>query len=328
MLLVKMDRRLFLKNTAQFGAAISILGLAASMTDMEEPPSGKPFFKLSLAQWSLHKAILESKTLSPLDFAKKARMLGFDGIEYVSQLYELGNGSQRAAVDKLAKELLMRSRDNDMQNVLIMIDGEGELAAKTKGQRNEAIVQHSKWIDAAAALGCHSVRVNLFGEENESDFESWKSASMDGLGRLSEYAAKSKINVIVENHGGLSSDAAKLVEVIKAINLSNCGTLPDFGNFCTQRKDGQRWGTDCIQEYDKYKGVSQMMPFAKGVSAKSYDFDASGNETTIDYELMLRIVRKSGYKGYIGVEYEGSRLNEEEGIKATKALLLKLAGNV
>ncbi len=317
-----MNRRIFLKNTAQCGIALSILGLAGSLTDLEEPPMGSPFFKLSLAQWSLHKAILEKKTLSNMDFALKARQLGFDGIEYVSQMY---TPDGKSSIALLAKELLQRSTDNGVKNVLIMIDGEGELAAQSKKERNEAIDKHSKWVDAAAVLGCHSVRVNLFGVGAEKDFSQWKATSIDGLGRLSEYAAKSNINVIVENHGGLSSDAGKLTEVIKAINLRNCGTLPDFGNFCIKRDSGERWAGDCIEHYDKYKGVAEMMPFAKGVSAKSYDFDANGNETTIDYLKMLKIIKESGYKSYIGVEYEGARLDEEAGILATKALLLKTA---
>jgi len=145
------------------------------------------------------------------------------------------------------------------------------------------------------------------------------------LGRLAQYAAKSQINVIVENHGGLSSDAGKLTDVIKTIGLKNCGTLPDFGNFCIKREGGERWGAPCIDEYDKYKGVLELMPFAHGVSAKTFDFDTDGNETTIDYVKMLRIVKDAGYTGHIGIEYEGSRLSEEAGIAATKALLLKAA---
>lgn len=288
---------------------------------LENDEAIKPFFKLSLAQWSLHKAILETKTLSPLDFAQKAKSLGFEAIEYVNQLYaaEL----EKQSIDKLVNELKKRSNDQDIKNVLIMIDNEGELAALAKADRDDAIAKHSKWVDAASGLGCRAIRVNLFGTGAENNFETWKETSIDGLGRLAEYAAKSNINVIVENHGGLSSDASKLTDVIKAINLKNCGTLPDFGNFCVKREGRERWGAPCTDEYDKYKGVKELMPFAHGVSAKSYDFDTNGNETTIDYNRMLRTVKEAGYKGYIGVEYEGNRLNEEEGIKATRDLLLK-----
>ena len=321
-----MNRRDFIKNTTQFGLALSITGLPLFAEDKN--PFIKPFFKLSLAQWSLHRAISEEKTLSGLDFAAKAKELGFEGIEYVSQLYELEKERPYHSLKKLVKELHLRSADNGIQNVLIMVDGEGELAATAKKTRTLAVSNHHKWVDAAEALGCHSIRVNLFGDGNENDYEKWSTPAMDGLLRLSEYAAKSNIGVIVENHGGLSSDIEKLTNVIKGVNMKNCGTLPDFGNFCVRREGGDRWATPCVATYDRYKGVAEMMPFAKGVSAKSYDFDANGNETTIDYLKMLKIVKAANYKGFIGVEYEGNRLRELEGIVATKALLLKLAEQV
>jgi len=287
-----------------------------------------PFFKLSLAQWSLHKAINETKTLSNLDFSKKARELGFQGVEYVTQLYTIDAGNERASRNKLVSELKLRSNDNGIANVMIMIDNEGELASTSEAERNEAVQKHARWIDAAAELDCPTVRVNLFGLQAEKDFKIWKETSVAGLGKLCEYAAASKINVVVENHGGLSSDASKLTEVIKAVNMENCGVLPDFGNFCVKRENGERWGSTCIEEYDKYVGVSELIPFAKGVSAKSFDFDGEGNETTIDYYRMLQIVKNAGYKGFIGVEYEGNNLGEIEGIMATKQLLLKVAASM
>ncbi len=282
----------------------------------------KPFFKLSLAQWSFHKAIRDDKTLSNLDFAKKAKELGFEGIEYVSQLYPLEEGKEQESLDSLVNELKKRSEEHDIQNVLIMIDHEGDLSVSDKAERDEAIRRHSMWVDAAAELGCSSVRVNLFGGDAEKDPQVWHDNSVDGMGRLAQYAATKNINVIVENHGGLSSDAAKVVEVMKAINLPNCGTLPDFGNFCVKRDSGERWGGNCIEQYDIYKGTEELMPFAKGVSAKSHDFDANGNETAIDYVKMLQIVKDAGFTGFIGVEYEGDVLGEKEGILATKKLLL------
>ncbi len=323
-----MNRRLFIRNTGLTGLGLSLAGTAVpSLAEwLTHNDNAKPFFKLSLAQWSLHKAILETKTLSPLDFAKKAKSLGFEAVEYVNQLYaaEL----EKQSLDKLVATLKKRSRDEGVKNVLIMIDNEGELAALAKADRDDAIAKHAKWVDAAHELGCHAIRVNLFGTGAEQDFDKWKETSVDGLGRLAQYAAKSNINVIVENHGGLSSDAGKLTDVIKAINLKNCGTLPDFGNFCVKREGGERWGAPCIDEYDKYKGVLELMPFAHGVSAKTFDFDANGNETTIDYPRMLKIVKDAGYKGHIGIEYEGNRLGEEEGIAYTKALLLRAAAKL
>jgi len=285
----------------------------------------EPFFKLSLAQWSFHKAIRDDKTMSNLDFAKRAKELGFEGVEYVSQLYKLEEGNEQASLDSLVVELKKRSEEYNIQNVLIMIDHEGDLSVSDKTERDEAIRKHSMWVDAAAALGCSSVRVNLFGGEAEDDPKIWHDNSVDGMGRLAKYAATKNINVIVENHGGLSSDAGKIVEVMKAINLPNCGTLPDFGNFCVKKDGKDRWDGNCIEQYDIYKGTEELMPFAKGVSAKTHNFDENGNETEIDYARMLQIVKDAGFTGYIGVEYEGDLLGEVEGILATKNLLLSTA---
>ena len=263
--------------------------------------------------------------MSPLDFAQKASELGFEGIEYVSQLYtnELKkNENPKIAMQTLLNTLKKNSETYNVRNLLIMIDGEGDLASTEENERDEAVEKHKKWVDAAAFLGCHSIRVNLFGTNNP---DIWKQTAVDGLSKLATYAANKNINIIVENHGYLSSNALLLVDVIREVNATNCGVLPDFGNFCLKREGGKRWQAKCIEEYDRYKGVAEMMPLAKAVSAKSYDFDKNGNETTIDYGKMLQIVKDAEYTGFIGVEYEGSRLSEEEGVISTKKLLLEVA---
>ncbi|MHA7057526.1 sugar phosphate isomerase/epimerase family protein [Aquimarina sp. M1] len=291
---------------------------------IEQPKDLEPFFELSLAQWSLHKEIQSGK-LDPIDFAKKAKELGFTGIEYVSQLYTNSYKDAKdpdKALQQLLDSLKIQSEKHNIQNLLIMVDGEGDLAIVDEKERNQTVENHKKWVDAAQFLGCHSIRVNLFGT---NDPEKWVEVATDGLTKLSNYAATKGINVLVENHGYLSSDASLLVKVMQNVNKPNCGTLPDFGNFCLKREGGERWGAKCVKEYPKYKGIDEMMPYAKGVSAKSYDFDADGNETTIDYKKMLEIVKASGYQGYIGVEYEGSRLNEIEGIIATRDLLTNIS---
>lgn len=281
-----------------------------------------PFFKISLAQWSLSGPIMAGE-MDPMDFAQKANEMGFEGIEYVSQLYtgKIQEGqTPEAGMQTVLDTLKARSERYNVENVLIMVDNEGELAATDKAERDQAIENHKKWVDAAEFLGAHAIRVNLFGP---NDPEEWKKGAVDGLGRLAEYAAEKDINVLVENHGYLSSNAALLVEVMNEIDLENAGTLPDFGNFCLQREGGERWEAACIEEYPKYQGVEEMMPHAKAVSAKSYDFNEEGEETTIDYGRMLQIVKDAGYTGYIGVEYEGQRLSPEEGIKATRELLIE-----
>ncbi len=275
------------------------------------------FFTLSLAQWSLNKPIFAGE-LDPMDFAEKASELGFEGVEYVNQFYTpLFKDAEdpQAALQTVLDTLKEKSKKYGVENVLIMVDGEGDLATSNQSARKQAVENHKKWIDAAEYLGCHSIRVNLFGSD---DSEEWKQSATAGLQELSEYAAQKNINVIVENHGGFSSNAELLTEVIGQVNMENCGTLPDFGNFCIQKVT-----ESCVEEYPKYKGVKEMMEYAKAVSAKSYDFDEAGEETTLDYSKMLQIVHDAGYTGYIGVEYEGNRLSSEEGILATKELLIQ-----
>lgn len=322
------NRRTFLKYSGQSILGLTILGVAACGTNeakmaqkenadtaatTEEKPK-ELFFKLSLAQWSLHKALFANE-MDNLDFPDKAKELGFAGVEWVSAFF----GDKITDKEYLA-QVLERSKKAGVENVLIMVDRQGDLANNDEEVRTKAVESHKAWVDAAKFLGCHSIRVNLFGNGSA---EEWHNAAVDGLGRLAQYGQTQNINVIVENHGGLSSDSAKLVAVMKEINLPNCGTLPDFGNFCIERDSGKAWEGECIKEYDKYQGTEEMMPFAKAVSAKSYNFDDAGQETKIDFAKMLKIVKSHNYAGFIGVEYEGEVLSEVEGIKATRELLVK-----
>lgn len=299
----------------------------AETSEVKAQENAEPFFKLSLAQWSLNEPIFAGE-LDPMDFAEKANEMGFEGIEYVSAFYgqqitEAENPEE--AMQKVLDTLKAKSEEFDVENVLIMIDGEGELASPNQAEREKAVEDHKKWVDAASFLGAHSIRVNLFGSE---DPEEWKASATEGLKALSEYAAEKNVNVLVENHGYLSSDAALLVEVIKEVDMENCGTLPDFGNFCLKREGGERWEAECVEEYPKYQGIEEMMPYAKAVSAKSYDFNEDGQETTLDYERILKIVKDAGYTGFVGVEYEGENLSPEEGIKATKELLIEVGSEL
>lgn len=287
-----------------------------------ETSSDSLFFKLSLAEWSLHRTIGNGE-LDPMNFAQKANEMGFDGIEYVTGFYAARINEAEdpeAEMKKVLDTLKANSEKYNVENLLLMIDGEGDLAVNDSIVRNESVEKHKKWIDAAQFLGCHSIRVNLFGSD---DREEWKNNSVDALKKLSKYAQTKGVNVLVENHGYLSSDADLLVEVMKEVGMDNCGTLPDFGNFCLKRKDGARWNAECVEEFPRYEGVEKMMPYAKAVSAKSYTFNEDGDEELIDYKKMLQIVKDGGYDGYIGIEYEGTDIAPEKGIMATKDLLLK-----
>ncbi|OFY60250.1 MAG: xylose isomerase [Bacteroidetes bacterium RBG_13_42_15] len=303
-------RRRFIKNSisASMGAAIladtDLFGIFSRNTGA---------LKISLAEWSLHRALFANE-ISNLDFPKYARNeFGIDALEYVSSFFK-GTG-----MDYLS-ELLKRTREHGVLNLLIMVDNEGNLGDLYEPARVQAIERHYRWIDAAKILGCHSVRVNARGEGTAEEVGK---AAADGLASLAEYAEKQEISVIVENHGGYSSNARWLADVISRVNSKYCGTLPDFGNFCikTEIIEGK---AKCINEYDKYLGLKELMPYAKGVSAKSHDFDDQGNETSTDYIKMMQIIKNAGYTGYIGIEYEGNQLSEKDGIIATKRLLEKV----
>ncbi len=323
-----MKRRDFITKTTQTGLALSTLGIYAynssstlhHVFDSNILNDDALFFKISLAQWSFHKAILESKTMSPIDFAQKANELGFEGIEYVSQLYR--KEIAEMGMETLLEKLKAKSEEYGVKNVLIMIDGEGAMASTDEKERNEAIENHYKWVDAAKYLGCHAIRVNAHGEGSSEEVAK---AAVDGLSKLADYGAKQGINILVENHGGYTSNGKWLADVMKRVGKSNCGTLPDFGNFCLTSGYGSIKDPGCTEAYDIYQGLKELMPFAIAVSAKTYDFDADGNEQHIDYVKMLQIVKDAGYKGFIGIEYEGDGLEEIAGINATRDLLLKAA---
>ncbi|HXG67152.1 MAG TPA: sugar phosphate isomerase/epimerase family protein [Blastocatellia bacterium] len=263
----------------------------------------EPMFKISLAQWSLHRTLF-SKQLDNLDFAKTAKNdYGIDAVEYVNQFFK-DKANDKAYLSEMKK----RAGDLGVKSLLIMIDGEGALGDPDEAKRKQAIENHYRWVDAAKFLGCHSIRVNA---QSSGSYEEQLNLAADGLRRLTEFGASRDINVIVENHGGLSSNGAWLAAVMKKVNHPRCGTLPDFGNF--RISEGNM--------YDRYKGVQELMPFAKAVSAKSHDFDENGNEIHTDYRRMMKIVLDAGYRGYVGIEYEGNKLSEPDGIRATKRLL-------
>lgn len=308
------NRRHFIQQMTGLTAGISLLG--QDFFSLDEKP--KQFFEISLAQWSLHKALF-GKKLDTLDFPAKARNdFGITIVEYVNQFFK-----DKANDKQFLAQLLQRCKDNGVTNHLIMCDGEGELGASAEAERKQAVENHYKWVDAAKFLGCKTIRVNAAGKGTREEVA--KTAA-DGLSRLGEYAGKVGINVIVENHGSYSSDGQWLSGVMKQVNGKNVGTLPDFGNFCIKREEGN-WN-NCLESYDRYVGTKELMPYAKGVSAKTYDFDENGNCVETDYYKIMRIVRESGFKGIIGIEYEGDKLTEEDGIRKTKALLETVAANM
>jgi sugar phosphate isomerase/epimerase len=305
------DRRKFLQATVAAGAALGLGNVTRSA--LLAAQESKPLFKISLAEWSLHRMLFDGKD-GKLDnlgfpaFAKKE--FGIDAVEYVNQFFK-----DKANDTAYLTDLKKRAADNGVTNVLIMIDGEGHLGDPDEAARTEAVENHYKWVEAAKFLGCHSIRVNA---HSEGSYDEQMKLAADGLARLNDFGAKHGIGVIVENHGGLSSNGAWLAGVMKLVDHANCGTLPDFGNFRVSEDE----------EYDRYKGVAELMPFAKGVSAKSHEFDSEGNEVHTDYKKMMKIVLDHGYHEFVGIEWEGGQPSEVEGIRLTQKLLERVRADM
>jgi L-ribulose-5-phosphate 3-epimerase len=298
------NRREFIRSTAAAGVTAGVFPFTSAGAQQGQ------LFSISLAQWSLNRRLFAGD-LDPLDFPLFAKSnFGIMAVEYVNQFF------MDKADDRLwLTELKQRCDNEGVRSVLIMCDREGNLGDPDDAARTQAVENHYKWVEAAQFLGCHSIRVNA---GSAGTWEEQRARATDGLRRLSEFGADYGLNVIVENHGGLSSNGKWLSEVISGVGVPNCGTLPDFGNFNISQDE----------QYDRYQGVAELMPFARGVSAKSYGFDAAGNETTIDYPRMLRIVLDAGYRGYVGVEWEGRMPDDVGGIRLTQALLERIRDEV
>ncbi len=299
------NRRDFLQTSAALAgaASLSAAGLSARAADKD------PLYMISLAEWSLNKEIFGGK-LDHLDFAKTAKEeFGIDAVEYVNQFFK-----DKAKDQGYLADMKQRCEDHGVRSLLIMCDGEGHLGDPDEAKRREAVDNHKKWVEAAAFLNCHSIRVNA---ASSGTYEEQLALAADGLHALTLFAEDHQLNVIVENHGGLSSNGEWLASVMRRVDHPHCGTLPDFGNF---NLGNGEW-------YDVYKGVEELMPFAQAVSAKSYDFPedrplvTTAGEREIDYLKMMKIVVDAGYRGYVGIEYEGGQLDEYEGIRRTKTML-------
>ncbi|WP_080236926.1 sugar phosphate isomerase/epimerase family protein [Spirosoma rigui] len=330
------SRRQFLQ---QLGLSAAGLSLAAALpaSTVAQAMSRKFTFDISLAEFSFAGELMSGK-MTNMEFPARAKNeFGVNALEYVSMFFNNKHTDQA-----YLNELKQRTDDLGLKNNLIMVDG-ANIADLDTSKRKQAVEAHYAWVDAARFLGCSAIRVNLgdtskaiTGAPDDPAEEAARTAA-DGYHQLLTYAAKSNMNVIVENHFGNSTDIDWLVGVLKQVNMPNAGLLPDFGNFCRQRSKPVTndipgiMGTTCLKEYDRYEGVRKMMPYAKGISAKTHKFDAKGNETETDFRRMFKIIRDAGFKGYVGIEYEGGLMNmynptggylpSSEGIKATKALL-------
>ncbi len=298
-----MDRRHFIQTS---GGALAATAAVANLSEGAHHVKGK--FDISIAAWSWNKMFrgknnfVNRPMADQIDLAKEA---GVTGLELVNQYFQ-------SPTNRYLNGFKKKADDEGIKILLVMIDGETDMNSPDLKDRKQAFIDHRKWVDIAAVLGCHSVRCNAgYFSGNISSEDSMKYAA-ESFSELSEYAMQYNMNVIIENHGGLSSDPEWLVGLMKMVDRNNFGTLPDFGNF---PHDNHQY------KIDIYKAVDRMMPYAKAVSAKCFDFDEDGNEKFIDFEKMMEIVFKHNYHGYVGVEYEGGRLNDIEGVAACIKLL-------
>jgi len=297
------NRRHFLKVTSLFSLSIGFETFIPSAFAAREK---SPLFEISLAQWSLQASLFKGK-LTNMDFPAKAKKdFGVNIVEYVSVFFN----KQENNKEYLA-ELKKRTDDLGVRNHLIMVDGAGDLGNLNAGKRQQAVNDHCRWLDAAKSLGCDKLRVNAGGEGGMREVGD---AVVEGLSSLTRLAKDRNMAIVVENHGGYSSNGAWLADVMKQVNSKHCGTLPDFGNFKISN----------TETYDLYKGVGELLPYAKGISAKTFNFDQAGNEPDIDYYRLFRMIKASGFRGIVGIEWEGNSKSEDDGIMATKVLLEKV----
>ena len=303
-----LNRRDFIKVTGSAAAGLSAAGFTSRAAAAE------PVFKISLAEWSINKPLFGGQ-MQHLDFAKIAKSVGIDAIEYVNQFFK-----DKAKDSAFLREMNARAKGEGVTQVLIMCDGEGSLGDSDAAKRQTAVENHYKWVEAAKFLGCHTIRVNGYSDTSKTADEQMKLVA-DGLHKLAEFGDTHGINVVIENHGGLSSNARWLVQTIKMANHRRAGTLPDFGNFRIAGPTRDNPNIK-VESYDSYQGVSEMMPLAKGVSVKPRGWDASGNNIDLDLGKLMKIVVDAGYHGHCGIEY-GPEGNELEGVKELRQRLEK-----
>lgn len=305
-----------MKILSRLPFAAMTLVVFISCSKQQEVPAQQPqtisaIAKYSLAQWSFNRELFAGE-MNTVDFVYAAGEMGFDGVEYVSQFF------QDKVTDKAYLDTLNAAANAaGVKNIMIQVDNIGHLGASDPEQRTKAIIAAKKWVDAASYLGCDMMRVNAHGDGTP---EQIKAQSIQAIAEVADYANSKGVQIIIENHGAISNNGAWLADLVSQLADKKVASLADFHNWCIERENGELWGAPCIQEYDYYQGFTELMPTAKAVSVKAFEFDAQGNETTMDFVKFFKIMKAASYNGYLGIEYEGSDLASRDGIFKTKAL--------
>lgn len=295
-----MNRRHALRTIAlSTGVAAPILSSCSKESGDETVSIDEPWLKLAVQQYSFNKE-LRSGALAIPDYPKTVvEGTGIKALEYFN-----GHMEEQAGKVAFFKDLRQRTDDLGAVNTMMLCRSKEALDSPDAAERAAAIEGYRPWLEAMKILGGSCIRVDV---RSNGDAEEQKAHAIAGLKALTAVAeSEYELGIVVENHGGHSSNGAWVAEVMKGVAMENCGTLPDFQNF---------------KEYDPYLGVEEMMPWAKIVCAKSKAFDAEGNEINVDFRRMLKIVKEGGFSGYIGIEFEGHDVPPVEGINLTKALI-------
>ena len=289
------SRRHFIQG---LGTGALAMALNSSLTGKEKKTVDR--FHIGIQEYTFNRW-LKSGKLNHLDYpALVKKELGISYVEYWNRPFD-GKHTDPAYVGELAK----CTRNEGIQNVLILVDEKHELDHADKLERDKSIDLHKAWIDCAEQLGCLAIRVNCrMGGDPKDNLN----RAVDGVGRLCEYAKDTSVKVVIEPHGRNSQDPDWLVSVMNALNHSHAGLLPDFNNF---------------GKYDRYDAVKKTLPFAPAVCAKALKFDKEGNESNTDFERMLKIVHDSEYSGVISIEFEGHDIDPITGSRMTKELILR-----
>ena len=289
-------RRQFLSKLS----TTSLLALVPDFVHSQDLSAGDTWLKVSLQQYSFRSMLVgKSPELSTLDYPKFAvENFGINALEYFNGFFEDRSGDQ-----KYFNELRQRCDDLGVENQLMLCRNKRAIDDADSSIRAAAAKDYLPWLEASHTLGCHSIRVDC---RSVGDADEVLKQAVDGLHRICDLAKPYGIDIIVENHGNHSSNGKWLASLMRQANRENLGTLPDFGNF---------------HEYDRYKGVRETLPWARVVCAKIHEFTPEGQAANTDFLKMIRIIKDSGYEGYIAIEYEGEKPSPVEGVRLAQQLI-------
>ncbi len=277
------SRRVFLKGVA---ATVGGLGLGVPpqklvvgwKTNFVPEKDRKPRIRIGCCAYSYRKYLTKGK-MTLEEFIQVAADMGLDGIQLTTYYYESTDPAYLHGLKKLA-----------FRNALDI----PSIATRTNfcqpdlEKRKQQALEMQKWIDAAVELGATAIRV--FGGKipkgaSEDEAVAW---TVDGLKRVLPYAERKGVILALENHHGVTATPELVLKIRSQIDSPWFGLLLDTANFMKS----------------SYEGMEKVAPYAVTAHLKTRVYDAEGNEQKADLERIVRIFAKSGYRGYLHIEYE------------------------